>query len=71
MKQPKSIQNRNMALVMAGLVLLPVLITFIMWAVMPSGYQRFMDKTVTHKSVSTWQPLHAGLKQVVINICSQ
>jgi len=64
---PEISPNKKTTMVMVVLILLPFLFTLLMWSVLPSGYKRCKNNMGNEHSISTWQPLQAGLKQVVVS----
>ena len=51
--------------VLAVLIAAPLVLTLIMWSVLPSGYERQFCKKNEQPSIKTWQPLKAGFKHFI------
>jgi hypothetical protein len=58
----KPMKNRKTTFALWALIVFPLMLTLSMWAILPSGYQRYKERRNHVHEIPSRNPLVAGIK---------
>lgn len=58
----KPLKNKKTVFALFMLIVFPLFVALIMWSILPSGYQRYKDKSKNSQELSSINPFVRGIK---------